>query len=104
MFTRRVGSAMRSFIMSSRSTPPALKAEPLTVSSIACSTVAASAHSKRFMILRSFALLRQRREDYRRRHGNLSDAHADRVVDRVGDGGGGGNLRRLGDRAGVGGT
>src|SRR4030095_11568428 len=107
MFTRREGIARCSFIMSTMSIPPALNAEPLIVSWIASWTEVASAHSKDCMALRSLLcvrviLLGQRRQNDRGRHRDLPDAHADRVVDGVGDRAGGGHSRGLADAGGVG--
>src|SRR5689334_6004089 len=103
MFTRREGATRCSFIMSTTSSPPALMAAPLTVSWMASSTEVASAHSNDFMASRSLLLLFvEGCEHDGRRHWDLADAHADGVVDGVGDRAGRGHRRRLADAGGVG--
>src|ERR1041385_7984504 len=97
MLTSRVGVSRCSFIRSTTSMPPALIADPLTVSWIASSTEVGSAHSKDCMALRSllFVLLVKCGQDDGRRHRDLPDANADGVVDGVGDRAGGGHGRGL---------
>src|SRR6478735_8268266 len=98
----REGEAMPSFMRSTRSTPPALTADPLTVSVKTSSTLCASAHSKAFMIgsfdacCPCFCFCECGEHDLRR-HRDRRDAYADGVEDGIGNGGGGRHIRRLTD-------
>ena len=75
-------------------------AAPFTVREIASSTLEADVYSKAFTASRSF-LFAECLEHDRRCHWNLANAHAGRVEDGIGDGGGGGDVGGLADPAGV---
>src|ERR1700716_1797726 len=83
-FTRREGDARSAFISGSRSVPPASGREPGARSRMASSTLGGLLYSKALKDL--FPADRQ-----------TAEAHTDRVVDGVRDGGGRRNDRRLAD-------
>src|SRR5262249_17365212 len=99
----RVGASSPSFSRSSTSMPPALSSAgpPRSAPSCdtACSGVLTSIQTKEFMAWSS----RRPRARARRGWWPAALAHADGVVDGVGDGGGGRHGRRLADAARVGG-